>query len=155
MIGFFLLVRYSFVFVFFFFFFNDTATTEIYTLSLTTLFRSPHVVADQLALARVHADAHLEPQLAPGRGDRERAAQGARGRPVERRQKTVTDGLHLAPAKALELLAHVLVVARQQIAPVAVADVRDARGGPDDVGEQHRAQRARDLDTARAGEELL
>src|SRR2546423_8728621 len=26
---------------FFFFFFNDTATTEIYTLSLTTLFRSP------------------------------------------------------------------------------------------------------------------
>src|SRR5260221_12861125 len=28
------------VFVFFFFFFNDTATTEIYTLSYTTLFRS-------------------------------------------------------------------------------------------------------------------
>src|SRR6516225_5266951 len=28
-------------FTFFFFFFNDTATTEIYTLSLTTLFRSP------------------------------------------------------------------------------------------------------------------
>src|SRR5256886_7492585 len=27
----------------FFFFFNDTATTEIYTLSLTTLFRSPFV----------------------------------------------------------------------------------------------------------------
>jgi len=26
--------------VFFFFFFNDTATTEIYTLSLPTLFRS-------------------------------------------------------------------------------------------------------------------
>src|SRR3712207_8234609 len=26
--------------IFFFFFFNDTATTEIYTLSLTTLFRS-------------------------------------------------------------------------------------------------------------------
>src|SRR5260370_33468790 len=25
-----------------FFFFNDTATTEIYTLSLTTLFRSPY-----------------------------------------------------------------------------------------------------------------
>src|SRR5438105_9676902 len=28
-------------FKFLFFFFNDTATTEIYTLSLTTLFRSP------------------------------------------------------------------------------------------------------------------
>src|SRR2546422_11769077 len=30
----------SYVVFFFFFFFNDTATTEIYTLSLTTLFRS-------------------------------------------------------------------------------------------------------------------
>src|SRR3989454_2304654 len=29
-----------FVLLFFFFFFNDTATTEIYTLSYTTLFRS-------------------------------------------------------------------------------------------------------------------
>src|SRR5688572_31744999 len=28
------------IILFFFFFFNDTATTEIYTLSLTTLFRS-------------------------------------------------------------------------------------------------------------------
>src|SRR5438445_13690786 len=30
----------SFHYSFFFFFFNDTATTEIYTLSYTTLFRS-------------------------------------------------------------------------------------------------------------------
>src|SRR5438034_11792639 len=30
----------SLFFLFFFFFFNDTATTEIYTLSLHTLFRS-------------------------------------------------------------------------------------------------------------------
>jgi len=29
------------VMLYFFFFFNDTATTEIYTLSLPTLFRSP------------------------------------------------------------------------------------------------------------------
>src|SRR5438094_9017738 len=29
----------------FFFFFNDTATTEIYTLSYTTLFRSPHTAS--------------------------------------------------------------------------------------------------------------
>src|ERR1051326_8794074 len=34
-----LLVFFTFFF-FFFFFFNDTATTEIYTLSLQTLFRS-------------------------------------------------------------------------------------------------------------------
>src|SRR3712207_9419430 len=30
--------------IFLFFFFNDTATTEIYTLSYTTLFRSPYDV---------------------------------------------------------------------------------------------------------------
>src|SRR5476649_3022738 len=34
------LVFFSLLFSLFFFFFNDTATTEIYTLSLTTLFRS-------------------------------------------------------------------------------------------------------------------
>src|SRR5438034_10274335 len=31
----------------FFFFFNDTATTEIYTLSLTTLFRSELAIPEQ------------------------------------------------------------------------------------------------------------
>src|SRR2546422_10882783 len=33
------------IFSYYFFFFNDTATTEIYTLSLTTLFRSRTNVA--------------------------------------------------------------------------------------------------------------
>src|SRR5699024_12573704 len=32
------------LFIFFFFFFNDTATSEIYTLSYTTLFRSISVI---------------------------------------------------------------------------------------------------------------
>src|SRR5437588_9582075 len=36
-----MLCCYRFFSFFFFFFFNDTATTEIYTLSLQTLFRSP------------------------------------------------------------------------------------------------------------------
>src|SRR2546430_14439276 len=36
---------------YFFFFFNDTATTEIYTLSYTTLFRSP-AARQVLAAAR-------------------------------------------------------------------------------------------------------
>src|SRR5438876_4965484 len=42
---------------FFLFFFNDTAATEIYTLSYTTLFRSRHV--------RLEGDGHLvaEPAL--------------------------------------------------------------------------------------------
>src|SRR5688572_33117150 len=34
----------------FFFFFNDTATTEIYTLSLTTLFRSPGLHGGRIML---------------------------------------------------------------------------------------------------------
>src|SRR5229473_4997933 len=37
---FFFILFYLLYLFFFFFFFNDTATTEIYTLSLTTLFRS-------------------------------------------------------------------------------------------------------------------
>src|SRR5260221_8888230 len=36
------------IFISFFFFFNDTATTEIYTLSLTTLFRSDPGVAKEV-----------------------------------------------------------------------------------------------------------
>ena len=39
-----------FVFVFYFFFFNDTATTEIYTLSYTTLFRSVDLMAKLTAM---------------------------------------------------------------------------------------------------------
>src|SRR5574341_1510417 len=37
-------ILFAFFFFFFFFFFNDTATTEIYTLPYTTLFRSRHPV---------------------------------------------------------------------------------------------------------------
>src|SRR5688572_19585156 len=59
-----------------FFFFNDTATTEIYTLSLTTLFRSRRLAlalaleANQPAAQRSGAAAHQErrhdrPQLVP------------------------------------------------------------------------------------------
>src|SRR2546421_9644809 len=40
---------------FFFFFFNDTATTEIYTLSLPTLFRSPIINCGCTARARAMA----------------------------------------------------------------------------------------------------
>src|SRR6266498_3873797 len=45
--------------LFFFFFFNDTATTEIYTLSYTTLFRSPRSLTCLLELGfqRVAVDA--------------------------------------------------------------------------------------------------
>src|SRR2546430_13194832 len=45
---------------FFFFFFNDTATTEIYTLSLHDAFRSDHVDALR-AVARARDPAHEDP----------------------------------------------------------------------------------------------
>src|ERR1041384_8819445 len=41
------------VFCFFFFFFNDTATTEIYTLPYTTLFRSVHTWTDEQVALKV------------------------------------------------------------------------------------------------------
>ena len=43
-----------FFFFFFIFFFNDTATTEIYTLSLTTLFRSIFIIPIAVGFALLH-----------------------------------------------------------------------------------------------------
>src|SRR6516164_512838 len=49
----------------YFFFFNDTATTEIYTLPYTTLFRSQEITPARPALAVGEIDAeHLAPTLA-------------------------------------------------------------------------------------------
>src|SRR5688572_31493247 len=48
-----------------FFFFTDTSTTEIYTLSLTTLFRSQQFAAEQLQTAEASVNrlkAHLARQ---------------------------------------------------------------------------------------------
>src|SRR2546426_9378172 len=47
----------------FFFFFNDTATTEIYTLSLTTLFRSRQVQLFDAAVALALLDERLTQSL--------------------------------------------------------------------------------------------
>src|SRR6267142_6263410 len=58
--------------IIFFFFFNDTATTEIYTLSYTTLFRSgPRAGRRRVATAKRPEDRlrALDPRL-PGRSDR-------------------------------------------------------------------------------------
>src|SRR5258705_7658337 len=53
----------------FFFFFNDTATTEIYTLSYTTLFRSPFQEFEcdscfvvQVRPSKIHCTGHLVSQ---------------------------------------------------------------------------------------------
>src|SRR5438067_1047742 len=114
------------------------------------------VLADQLALARVHADADLDAELTCLRGDRERAPQRARGRALEGREKAVAHGLHSATPEADELLADGVVVAREQVAPAAITELCGARGGVDDVREHDREQRSREAATAAGpGEELL
>ena len=114
------------------------------------------VVADHLALARVHAHAHLHAQLARLARHRQRAAQRARRRPVERSEEAVADRLHRAAAEACELLAHSVVVACEQVAPAPVAEVRCARCRIHDVREHHRQQRARQPPpAASACQELL
>src|SRR5256885_8260985 len=59
--------------MFFFFFFNDTATTEIYTLPYTTLFRSvrPTYGSDRQSTGPVVRPGHVEPREV--RGARRRA----------------------------------------------------------------------------------
>ncbi len=114
------------------------------------------VLADQLALARVRSDANLDSELVGGAGDRQRTAQRARGGTVEGGQKAVAHRLDRAPAVAVELGAHALIVLGEQIAPGAVAEPGRARGRIDDVGEHDRQQRPGRLDAAAvAGEELL
>src|SRR6266480_3755628 len=56
------MVVFSFVF-FSFFFFNDTATTEIYTLSLHDAFRSPVSKAEAWLDIRMYEDAPLQKTL--------------------------------------------------------------------------------------------
>src|SRR5687768_18208192 len=59
-----------FLFLFFFFFFNDTATTEIYTLSYTTLFRSVLTDGDAIVVETSSIVEHLavhHPGPAPDR----------------------------------------------------------------------------------------
>src|SRR2546430_4428300 len=75
----------SILFLFSFFFFNDTATTEIYTLSYTTLFRSlGFAPAERLEEARPF-----------GRGEPERrvAGDGATPRPLHHRSEEHTSEL--------------------------------------------------------------
>src|SRR5258707_8361352 len=76
--------------MFFFFFFNDTATTEIYTLSYTTLFRSRRRPRPQA------------PDFAAGRGVRDprlprrplRGAAAPAGRPPRDRKSTRLNSSH-------------------------------------------------------------
>jgi hypothetical protein len=103
----------------------------------------------------VHAGAQLDSQLAHGLAQ----ALGAAHRPggtVEGGEHAVARGLHDAPALRLDRAVRERVVALEQVAPGAVAELTGAPRGVDDVGEEHRGERAlggRCLPLAR--EELL
>ena len=76
----------------------------------------PTSSAGEVALARVHARAHVEPVVARRLGDRDRAAHRARG-PVEGGQEAVAHRLDLAAAVARELRADDRLVLLQQLLP--------------------------------------
>ena len=96
------------------------------------------ILADQLTLTCVHANAHLDPELACGGGDLKGTAQSPRWRPLEGHEEAVTDGLHLMAAKAGELLTHQRIVVGEQIAPATVAQPGGARCRIHDVRKHHR-----------------
>src|SRR5262249_43016392 len=78
------------------------------------------VVADVLALAGVHAGAHLDAELLHARDDLARAADRDRRRASPDREERVADRLDLDEAEAIELLAHDAVVRREQVAPARI-----------------------------------
>jgi hypothetical protein len=60
-----------------------------------------------------------------------------------------------AAVKPFDLLAYQLVVARQELGPLAIAELGCASRRPDEIGEQHRRQHAVGIGGPSTGEELL
>src|SRR3970040_1429191 len=100
-----------------------------------------HLLPDHFDFARMHARAYCDAQLrnvvADGLGAAHRP-----GGPVECREEPVTRGVDFAAAKALEVAPDCRVEALEQIAPVAVSDLRGTLGGPHDIGEHYRGEHA-------------
>ena len=114
-----------------------------------------YVRADALALAGVDPGAHRDAGGARALGDLERAAHRA-GRAVEGGEEAVAERLDLLAAVAGERGAHERVMAVEQLAPAAVADLRGPLGRADDVREQDGGEHALGRPRgARAGHELL
>ena len=114
------------------------------------------LVAAELALAGVQARAHVEAERATHVRDRPRAADRAR-RPVEGGEEPVAGRVDLAPAEALELATHERVVALEQLAPAAVAELARARSVEPtmSVNRTVASTRSGSARLAHAGEELL
>src|SRR6266542_532231 len=113
------------------------------------------LAAGHLALARVDAGADLETERAHGVDDGTRAADRPR-RPVEHGQYAVPGRVDLATATAPEFAPNEREVPLEELAPGAVAELRDPVGRAHDVGEEHGSEYAVGLRaTPDAGEELL
>jgi hypothetical protein len=112
----------------------------------TRVHRDPgHLPVDELALSGVQADAHVEPELAHGLGDRTSALDRP-GRTVEGCEETVAGRIHFLAAEPDQLPAHQLVVAQQKLSPGPVAERRRPLGRADDVGEKDGGQHPVELE---------
>src|SRR5712664_4118844 len=99
------------------------------------------LAVDELALACVKSGSDLDPERSNCFGDRTGATDRA-CRAIEGRQKTVTNGVHLAAACPAQLTANERVVLLEQLAPTRVAELGHLRSRADDVGEHNRREHA-------------
>src|SRR6266545_3117782 len=95
----------------------------------------------ELAFPGVHAGTNLEAELAHAADDRLRRPDRARGT-VERGEEPVARGVPLLAPEARKLASHERMVPREEIAPGAVADLRGALGGADQIREEDRREHA-------------
>src|SRR6185436_2522233 len=101
--------------------------------------------AGALALACVHADPYVEPEVVYGGAEGRGAPDGAR-RPVERGEEAVAAVVQRLTAMPRDLPADDGVMPVEQLAPGAIAEGRSALRRADDVGEEHRGEHAVDVD---------
>src|SRR5229473_6697699 len=144
----------------FLFFFNDTATTEIYTLSLHDALPihlpgagkgcdtgagvdgdPSDLVSVELALTGVNAGAQLEPERSGGGDERARALDCPR-RPVEGREQAVPGRIDFLASEMGELAANLPVKSCQEVSPGGVAQLGRARGRANDVREEDGGEHA-------------
>src|SRR4029079_8555157 len=97
------------------------------------------VVTTDFDFAGMDPGAHADVVGGEGVSDRPRTIGRGAGT-VERGDEAVAHGLDLATAKASDLDPHALVVAVEQVAPGAVAELGGAAGGAHEVGETHRCE---------------
>src|SRR5688572_15785486 len=103
-----------------------------------------NLAADLLALAGMHAGADVDAEWPHRIADPERATDGA-CRAVERGEEAIAGRVDLPPSVAVQLPSDQIVVGLQDFAPTAITQLRDPLRRADDVGEEHRGEKAVDL----------